>query len=142
MGDPEGLRETGGALSATLPKMKQSSSSRTSGTNLKRVRGLKDKDIRLSAEHPEADVAHIVKGIVRRGLKPTAGKASISLRVDADVLEWYKSQGPGYQTRINAVLRAYRDAVISQSSGHLHAARFGADHRRVGRHDVSISAQC
>jgi len=47
--------------------------------------------------------------VVRQGLKPVPPKAAISLRVDADVLEWFKSQGPGYQTRINAVLRAYKD---------------------------------
>ncbi len=40
-------------------------------------------------------------------------KTAISLRLDSDVLEWYKSQGPGYQTRMNAVLRAaaFRDAT-------------------------------
>ena len=37
-------------------------------------------------------------------------KKMISLRVDPDVLEFFKSQGKGYQTRINAVLRAYKDA--------------------------------
>ncbi len=61
-------------------------------------------------EHPEADVKHIVRGIVRKGLKPAPTKALVSLRVDQDVLEWFKSQGAGYQTRINAVLRAFRDA--------------------------------
>jgi len=61
-------------------------------------------------EHPEADVKHIVRGIVRKGLKPLPSKALLSLRVDQDVLEWFKSQGSGYQTRINAVLRAFRDA--------------------------------
>jgi uncharacterized protein (DUF4415 family) len=65
-----------------------------------------------SIEHPEADVKHIVKGIVRHGLKPIAPKLSISLRVDADVLEWFKSQGEGYQTRMNSVLRAFRDASV------------------------------
>ncbi len=55
---------------------------------------------------------HIVRGIVRRGLEPLPSKASISLRVDTDVLEWFKAQGPGYQTRINLVLRAYRDASV------------------------------
>ena len=54
---------------------------------------------------------HIVRGIARRGLKPAPPKASISLRLDADVLEWLKSQGPGYQTRINAILRAYKEAL-------------------------------
>ena len=37
-------------------------------------------------------------------------KHAISLRVDSDVLAWFKSQGRGYQTRINAVLRAYMEA--------------------------------
>ena len=39
-------------------------------------------------------------------VEPTP-KQPISLRVDADVLEWFKSQGPRYQSRINAVLRSY-----------------------------------
>jgi uncharacterized protein (DUF4415 family) len=64
----------------------------------------------LSPEHPEADIQHIVRGIVRIGLKPVSKKQSISLRVDADVLEWFRSQGAGYQSRMNAVLKAYRDA--------------------------------
>ena len=62
-------------------------------------------------EHPEAKVAHIVRGIVRRGLVPVAPKVPITLRVDPDVLEWFKVEGDGYQTRMNAVLRAYRDAA-------------------------------
>jgi uncharacterized protein (DUF4415 family) len=70
---------------------------------------MKDRAIAASAEHPEASVKHIVRGIVRRGLKSMPPKASISLRVDADVLEWFKAQGPGYQTRINAVLRAFKE---------------------------------
>lgn len=62
--------------------------------------------------HPEADVKHIVRGLVRKGLTPLPSKASISLRVDQDVLEWFKAQGTGYQTRINTVLRAFRDASV------------------------------
>ncbi len=61
-------------------------------------------------EHPQADVQHIVRGIVRKGLVPVPAKALVSLRVDQDVLAWFKSEGAGYQTRINAVLRAFRDA--------------------------------
>lgn len=71
---------------------------------------MKDRDIELTQEHPEAEVRHIVRGIVRKGLKVASAKASVSLRIDADVLEWFKSQGPGYQTRMNAVLRAFKDA--------------------------------
>jgi len=90
--------------------MSKSSSSKTSRTDWPRLKAMKDKDIKLTDEHPEADVKHIVRGILRQGLKPVPSKSSISLRVDADVLEWFKAQGPGYQTRINAVLRAFKDA--------------------------------
>jgi len=90
--------------------MKKPSSSRASKTDWKRVRAMKHKDIEVSTEHPEAQLQHIVRGIARRGLKPVPPKTSIALRLDADVLEWFKSQGPGYQTRINAVLRAFKDA--------------------------------
>jgi uncharacterized protein (DUF4415 family) len=38
-------------------------------------------------------------------------KQPISIRVDEDVLKWFKAQGPRYQSRINAVLRAYMAAV-------------------------------
>jgi len=92
--------------------MKKRSSSKPSKTDWPRVRAMKDRHILVSAEHPEADVRHIVRGIVRQGLKPASSKTSISLRVDADVLDWFKAQGPGYQTRINAVLRAFKDASL------------------------------
>ena len=66
---------------------------------------------KLVDEHPEADVRHIVRGIVRRGLTPLSAKVPVTLRLDADVLDWFKGEGDGYQTRMNAVLRAYRDAA-------------------------------
>jgi uncharacterized protein (DUF4415 family) len=36
-----------------------------------------------------------------------APKKLLSLRIDNDVVDWFKRQGPGYQTRMNAVLRAF-----------------------------------
>lgn len=36
-----------------------------------------------------------------------ARKQAVHMRLDADVLEWFRSHGPGYQTRINAVLRSF-----------------------------------
>jgi uncharacterized protein (DUF4415 family) len=38
-------------------------------------------------------------------------KEAISLRVDRDVLAWFREQGPRYQTRMNAVLRSYMTAT-------------------------------
>jgi uncharacterized protein (DUF4415 family) len=57
------------------------------------------------------EVAEIVRAIARKGLPKTARKAPISLRVDPEVLDWFKAQGPGYQTRINTVLRAFMEAA-------------------------------
>ena len=92
--------------------MKKSSSSRISKTDWKRVKAMKNRDIKLTPEHPELDLKHIARVIVRKGLKPVTPKRSISLRVDADVLAWFQAQGAGYQTRINAVLKAFKDASL------------------------------
>ena len=50
------------------------------------------------------------KAVVRKGLKPIARKQQVTLRLDTDVLQWLKSQGKGYQSRINTLLRAYMEA--------------------------------
>jgi uncharacterized protein (DUF4415 family) len=41
-------------------------------------------------------------------------KEPISLRVDQDVLTWFREGGPGYQSRMNAVLRSYMTSMESQ----------------------------
>ena len=40
-------------------------------------------------------------------------KEKMTIRIDAEVLQWYRALGVGYQTRINNILRIYMDAVIS-----------------------------
>lgn len=52
--------------------MKRLSSFKTSKTDWSRVRNMKDRDIKRSTEHPEADVKHIVRGIARQGFKPAS----------------------------------------------------------------------
>lgn len=44
-------------------------------------------------------------------------KVPVSLRVDREVLEWFKAQGPRYQSRMNAVLKAYVGAHSKQAAG-------------------------
>ncbi len=49
----------------------------------------------------------------KRGRPPKAAgdrKEQIALRLDADVLAWYRAMGSGWQTRMNAVLKAFKDA--------------------------------
>jgi uncharacterized protein (DUF4415 family) len=45
-----------------------------------------------------------------QGTKARPKKALLSLRIDSDVIEWFKEQGAGYQSRMNALLRAYMEA--------------------------------
>lgn len=44
-------------------------------------------------------------------------KKAISLRVDGDVLRWFREQGPGYQSRMNAVLRSYMVTMRGRREG-------------------------
>ena len=59
---------------------------------------------------PEVPPAVFAKGLVRKGLNPVERKAQVTLRIDADVLDWFRGRGRGYQTRINSILRAYKEA--------------------------------
>ena len=68
-----------------------------------------DEDIaKAVAEDPDAAPLDIDWTKARVVLPP--GKESVTLRVDQDVLDWFRKQGKGYQTRMNAVLRAYKEA--------------------------------
>lgn len=69
---------------------------------LHRLEAMKDEDIDLS-DMPEAqDWSTAVQGRFYRPIKKP-----YSLRLDEDVVAWFKSRGSGYQTRINAALREY-----------------------------------
>jgi uncharacterized protein (DUF4415 family) len=59
---------------------------------------------------PEIPPEVFARTLVRKGLQPVLRKAQITLRIDADVLEWFRERGAGYQSRMNAVLRAYKQA--------------------------------
>jgi len=61
---------------------------------------------------PEVSIEQFAKGVVRKGLKPIENKSQVTLRIDADVLSWFKSQGKGYQTSINTLLKEYMKAHL------------------------------
>lgn len=73
-----------------------------SKTNWKRIDKLKDKEIDYS-DIPELDDTFFK----RAKLAIRHPKDSITLRIDHDVLEWFKQPKTKYQSRINAILRAY-----------------------------------
>ena len=59
---------------------------------------------------PEPTPDQVALAVVRKGLKPVTPKQQVTLRLDADVLDWFRARGKGYQPRINALLRAYMEA--------------------------------
>jgi uncharacterized protein (DUF4415 family) len=82
--------------------MKQTSTTKESRTDWQRLAALPEDRIDTS-EIRELDEEFFRAAKLRR----PKGKQLISLRIDTDILDWFKQQGKGYQTRINAILRAY-----------------------------------
>ncbi len=80
-------------------------------TDWARVDAIGDREIE-SAVKADADAAPIVdkEWFRTANVVLPERKAPISLRMDRDVVEWFKAQGRGYQSRINAVLKAYMQA--------------------------------
>ena len=75
-----------------------------SKTRLEEIRAIKDEDIDYS-EIPELDDDFWK----RAELQMPEPKKGVYVRLDTDVLTWLKSKGKGYQTRMNAMLRALMD---------------------------------
>jgi uncharacterized protein (DUF4415 family) len=90
--------------------MKHASTSRKSRTDVKRLESRKDADIVRDKDAPAWTPEMFARAIVRKGLKPVPRKTLLSLRIDADVLAWFRARGRGYQSRVNALLRAYMEA--------------------------------
>jgi uncharacterized protein (DUF4415 family) len=82
--------------------MKQTSTTKESRTDWQRLAALPEDRIDTS-EIRELDEEFFRAAKLRR----PKGKQLIPLRIDTDILDWFKQQGKGYQTRINAILRAY-----------------------------------
>ena len=85
-----------------------------SQTDWNRVDMLRDEDIDFS-DSPEVTPEMFAKAVLRKGLKPVSKKTQVTLRIDDDVLTWFKKQGKGYQTRINSLLKAYKEAHQKES---------------------------
>lgn len=89
--------------------MKKKATLKPSPSDWDRLQNMKEPDIDLS-DNPEVTPEMFARAIVRRGLKPVTHKSQLTLRIDDDVLEWFRQQGRGYQTQINSLLRAYMEA--------------------------------
>ncbi len=86
-----------------------------SRTDWARVDAMTDEDIeRAVASDPDADI--IDPDWENAVLVVPPSKTPISIRLDDDVLAFFKADGAGYQKRINAVLRSYMDHTLKRRS--------------------------
>ena len=74
-----------------------------SKTDKKRLKEMSDKDINLD------DISELGDEFFKNAQIQLPNKQAVTMRLDSDVLEWFKEQGKGYQTRINQLLRKYME---------------------------------
>ena len=89
--------------------MSPNDTSNKSQTDWDKLDAMSDDEIDFS-DIAEITPEQFAQAVVRHGLNPTPQKEQITIRIDSDVLAWIRSQGKGYQTRINDLLRAYMKA--------------------------------
>lgn len=77
---------------------------KASKTDWDRVVRQKDEDIDTT------DIPELGDDFFRKAQLHVPAKQAVTIRLDADVLAWFKAQGSGYQTRINQLLRQYMQA--------------------------------
>lgn len=77
-----------------------------------RVRNLTEEELEASIDFEEE--GEIIWDTEYEGFPPVAVKRQITLRLDPEIIDFFRGQGPGYQTRMNQVLRSYVEAQREQ----------------------------
>ena len=89
---------------------------RTGGTDFKRIDALTDAEIdEAIRSDPDAAPSLDDEWFRKAKIVMPERRVPVSLRLEREVLEWFKRQGRGYQSRIQAVLRAYMKSQAKRS---------------------------
>ena len=89
-----------------------------SRTDRERVRELSDEEIEQAVrKDPDTELLDEEWFQKAKLVVPTAEKTRITIRLDEDIVEYFKREGKGYQSRINAVLKAYVLAQQMEEGG-------------------------
>lgn len=98
------MSKSGTITSITLDEARERIARGEDRTGWARVDALTEEELEASIDFEEE--GYPVLGTGRMVCDP-ACKKQITLRLDPDIIEFFKAGGPGYQTRMNAVLRRY-----------------------------------
>ncbi|MGA3084918.1 MAG: BrnA antitoxin family protein [Thermodesulfobacteriota bacterium] len=77
---------------------------KASRTNWTKIKSMKDREIDFS------DIPKLADDFFKEAVLWPGKKKQITIRLDPDILDFYKGAGRGYQSRINNVLRRYMEA--------------------------------
>jgi uncharacterized protein (DUF4415 family) len=83
-----------------------------SKTDWKRVKAMSQAEVERLADEDEGALPEGWENTVTVGLPPR--KNGVHIRLDTDILDWFKAHDMGYQTRINAVLRSFVQAPTAR----------------------------
>ena len=102
------MQKDGHLTRASATEVKQMLKSGGDRTDWQAVRSMSQQEVERLADEEDGTLADdwessVIIGLPRR-------KQAVHIRLDVDILDWFRSQGPGYQTRINAVLRSFVDS--------------------------------
>ena len=100
------MQNNGRTVRATADEIDEMRRRGEDRTDWARVDALTEEELEARIDHDEE--GEIDWGTVRVGIP--GPKQQLTVRLDRDVVAWFKAQGPGYQTRMNAVLRSFVDA--------------------------------
>ena len=112
------MRRRGNIVSYTDSELKEMQRRGLSQTDWERVDAMTEEELEASiAADPDDIHEELDWGKAFKGLPPLPpSKKDVHIRIDSDVLEWFKQSGRGYQTRMNSVLRAFFEAQRKPAS--------------------------
>lgn len=99
------MRKEGHLTHASATEVKQMLKTGGDKTDWQAARSMSQEEVERLADEEDGALGDDWESTVIIGLPPR--KQAVHIRLDVDVLEWFRKQGPGYQTRINTVLRSF-----------------------------------
>lgn len=102
------MRKKESIVSASADEIAQRLERGENQTDWERVKAMPQAEVERLADEEDGALPEGWESTVTIGLPPR--KKDVHIRLDADIVDWFKAHGTGYQTRINAVLRSFVQA--------------------------------
>jgi uncharacterized protein (DUF4415 family) len=113
------MRKKGTIVSATAEEIQAMVARGESRSDWEASQRMSQEEVERLADEDDGPLPEGWESTVMIGLPPR--KEPVHIRLDADVLAWFRAHGRGYQTRINAVLRSFVQARQSAETKEPHS---------------------